>query len=124
VQCPFQNSGTLGPQACDNRLDMCGDLRIPIFMQHLIQRPLAHHLVARRCTGVVEGIVIMEFDGQVYRKDVAEPYENKCPTCGSRVDLRDRYAYAVQEACKSVGRMVNARVRVLLTEALTKLETP
>lgn len=125
MQCPFQNSGTPAPQTYSSYdLSQAGDLRIPLFMYHLIQRPLAHHLLDRRCTGVVEGFVIMEFDGQVYRKDISEPYKDKCPTCGSRVDLKDRYAYAVQEACKSVARMVNARVRVMLTEALTKLETP
>lgn len=122
MECPFQNSGTPAPDC--RSLGEYADLRIPPFMYHLIQRPLAHHLIDRRNIKTVEGMVIMEFDKQIFREDIAVPYNERCPTCGVRRDMKDRYADAVQEASKAVARMVNARVRVLLTEALTKLETP
>jgi hypothetical protein len=95
---------------------------IPPFMMHLIQRPMAHHALGKRAPGVVEGIVIMEFNGQVFRREIVVPYKDRCPHCKQRTDMKDRYELAVADAMKAISRDVNKAVKSLLQEWLDAVD--
>ena len=101
-----------------------GGMRIPGFMLHLIQRPMKHvpFLAGPDGKSTVDGLVVMEFNQQIFQREIRVSSEDACTLCGSIVPTKDRYEIAVREAVVAISRDVNLVVRKLLAEALSRLE--
>lgn len=102
------------------------EMYVPGFLHHLIQRPLQHFPIAGDgCGNVLRGMVIMEFNKQIFRQDISVARYQKCPCCGTVTDPKGRYAQEVDAAVKKIARDVNIAVRALLSETLARMpETP
>lgn len=110
---------------CQNSLSDAAGIRIPRILQHLITRPLTHFVKESRSPGLLaEGFLLMEFDGQVFRRDIAIPHEHKCKYCGHEgKSLKDRYTEEIEKKSREIARLVKRAVRERLEEALTQVTT-
>lgn len=111
-----------GDHICCDLAEAVG-IRIPRILQHLITRPLQHFVKGSRSPGLLaEGFLIMEFDGQVFRRDIAVPYEHKCKYCGQEGKaLRERYEEEIEKKANEIARLVKRAVREKLEEALKQV---
>ena len=101
----------------------------PLFLRkEFIQRPMQHYICP--CSpGCVNGYVLMEFNDQIFRREIHVPYVDRsikhcCPDCkcGGEGTLKDRYAEAIQKACAAIARDVNAVARRMLSEATVQMD--
>ena len=126
MNCPFLKKPT--PEfegfTCSKRLHdavaAMDEMYIPPFMMHLIARPMAHHPLISR-PGGISGMVIMEFNQQIFRRDIFVAYADHCPTCGARRDMEDRYTSEIEKAAKAISRDVNMVVKNLLQASLDEV---
>lgn len=115
--------GEIGHTCCKNSMMEELGFTIPRILQSLIQRPLTHMLL-EHTPGGVRGFLIMEFDNQIFRREVFAPYdEPPCSKCGAKAaDLNERYSLEVGKAGRAIIRDVQRVVRVKLSEALAQVD--
>lgn len=116
MDCPFLKADPCG--ALHDVAINVYDMYIPSFMYHLINRPLQHTILPRTAIGTVNGIVLMEFNKQIFRREIVVPYEDRCSHCKQSMPMKDRYEIAVADAIKGISRDVNRVVGKMLEDAL------
>lgn len=101
-------------------------LKLPRILLPLITRPLFHQPTNNRGNGhvLVEGFLLMEFNGQIFRRDISLPLEEcRCTKCGRGGDpLNDRYTAEIARKLKLIARDVRVAARRALEDALKEMD--
>lgn len=102
-----------------------GGLNLPRILQHLITRPLHHQAISWGMNPYLcEGFLIMEFDGQIFRREISVPVDAKpCSKCGRGGDgsLTERYSAEIEKQVKLIVRDVRHAARLKLAAALREM---